>query len=109
MATKPRRVHVTLPGPVWDLVGRISELTGQPKASIIGELVGELVPVLETTVEALTFVEKGRAREAQRLLANFSAEAVGGLMQQQLELDSAIDARTIEGRKARRRARAGTT
>lgn len=111
MATKPRRVHVTLPAPVWELVGRIAELTGQPRASVIGELVSELQPVMESTIEALEYVKKGRPLEAQRVLANMGAAAVSDLCQQQLSLDDAIaealDGRTIEGRKARRRARAG--
>ena len=106
MAVKRKRVNVTLSWPLWELVGEVSEHTGQPKAGIITELLEEVRPALESTIEALRVV-KERPHEAQRLMANFSAQAVSDLMQQQLELDKALDARTLEGRKARRAARAG--
>lgn len=103
---RSRRVQVTLPWSLWELVTELADLTGTPRSSIIAELLVEVRPALETTIDALKLI-KDRPLEAQRLMANFTAENIGYVMQQQLELNDAIDGRTVEGRKQRRRGNAG--
>lgn len=105
---KRRRVQVTLSWPMWELIGQVSDLTDIPKAAVISELLDDIRPALEETIKALRVV-KERPLEAQRMMARFSAQAVSDLMQQQLSLDDEIDGRTVEGRKARRAARARAT
>lgn len=110
MATSKTRVYVTLSDQVNRLVEELSTVTGTPRATIVSEMLDQVAPVLETMIEAIRIV-KEQPREAQRLMANFGAEAVGNLMQQQIEFDQTlneIDARTMEGKKAKRRARPAT-
>nr|CRY97650.1 hypothetical protein [uncultured prokaryote] len=102
MPTKRKRLNVTLSDRVWALVDEVHELTGTPKAAVISEMLDEVAPVFQTQIQALRVLNES-PREAQRLIQNFAAESVGRLMQQQLELDAVIDARTVEGRKAKRR------
>lgn len=101
------RVAVTLSPESLRLLDEISEALEQPKSALVAELVDAALPALQATVEALRVI-KEQPREAQRLMANFGAQAVMELSQQQLELDAAIDARTVKGKRARRR-RDGTS
>lgn len=108
MATKRKRVNVTLSDEVWALVNEVHELTGTPKAAVISEILDEVAPVFQNTIHALRIV-KEQPREAQRLVQNFANEAIGKATQAALDLDAAIDARTVKGQRARRRRDAGTT
>ena len=107
MATKRKRLNVTLSDEVWALVNEVHALTGTPKSAVISEILDEIAPVFQNTINALRIVQD-QPREAQRLIQNFANESVGKLAQAQLNLDAAIDARTVKGKRARRR-RDGTT
>ena len=107
MATKRKRLNVTLSDEVWALVDEVHALTGTPKAAVISEILDEVAPVFQTQIQALRMIQDS-PREAQRLIQNFANESVAKLAQQSLELDAAIDARTVKGKKARRR-RDGTS
>lgn len=104
---KRKRLQVTLSDEVWALVEEVHALTGTPKAAVISEILDEIAPAFQNTINALRIV-KEQPREAQRLVQNFANEAIGKVAQAQLDLDSAIDARTVKG-KARRRRDAGAT
>ena len=100
------RVQLTLSAEAMALLDEISGLLEQPKASLVSELVDSALPALQTTVQALRVI-KEQPRQAQQLIQNFGAQAVGDLMQAQLELDASIDKRTVKGKRARRSS--GTT
>lgn len=105
MSARRKRVMVSVSDEVMALVEQVHQLTGQSRSMVISEILDEVAPAFQATIEALRIV-KERPRDAQRLLANFGAEAVGSLMQEQLDFDeklNALDARTMEGKKARRR------
>ena len=105
MSARRKRVMVSVSDEVIALVEQVHQLTGQSRSMVISEILDEVAPAFQATIEALRIV-KERPRDAQRLLANFGAEAVGSLMQEQLDFDeklNALDARTMEGKKARRR------
>lgn len=102
MTVKRKRLQLTLSDPVWALVNEVHELTGTPKAAIISEILDEVAPVFQTQIQALR-VLKDSPREAQRLIQNFSNENVSRLAQANLDLDLAIDARTVQGQRAKRR------
>ena len=108
MAAKQKRLQVTLSPEVRALVEELHQLTGTPRAAIVAELLDEIAPVFQTTIHALRIVSE-QPREAQRLIQNFSNEAIGKLAQATLDLDSAIDGRTVKGKRARRRLGDGPT
>lgn len=100
MATRNKRVQVALSDEVTRLVDELHELTGQTKSSIISELMDQVAPALQTTIQAIKLLQE-QPREAQRLIQNFTNEAVLGVTQASLDLDAAIDARTQKGKRAR--------
>ena len=108
MAAKQKRLQVTLSPEVRALVEEVHQLTGTPRAAIVSEMLDEIAPVFQNTIHALRIV-KEQPREAQRLVQNFANEAIGKATQAALDLDAAIDARTVKGQRARRRRDAGTT
>ncbi len=107
MAAKQKRLQVTLSPEVRALVEEVHQLTGTPRAAIVAEILDEIAPAFQNTIHALRIV-KEQPREAQRLIQNFANEAIGKATQASLDLDAAIDARTVKGKRARRR-RDGTT
>lgn len=100
MATKRKRLNVTLSDEVWALVDEVHALTGTPKSAVISEILDEVAPVFHNTIQALRIVAE-QPREAQRLIANMANEAIGKVAQSQLELDAHIDARTLKGKRAK--------
>ncbi len=107
MAAKQKRLQVTLSPEVRALVEEVHQLTGTPRAAIVSEMLDEIAPVFQNTIHALRIV-KEQPREAQRLIQNFANEAIGRATQAALDLDAAMDGRTVKGQRARRR-RDGTT
>lgn len=107
MAAKQKRLQVTLSSEVRALVEEVHQLTGTPRAAIVSEMLDEIAPVFQNTIHALRIV-KEQPREAQRLIQNFANEAIGKATQAALDLDAAMDGRTVKGQRARRR-RDGTT
>ena len=108
MTTKRKRLQVTLSDEVWELVNEVHALTGTPKAAVISEILDEVAPVFQNTIQALRIV-KEQPREAQRLIQNMANSAIVQASQAALDLDSALDARTVKGKRARRRASAGAS
>lgn len=105
-----KRVQVTLSAEAWDLLTRISDALEQPKASILAELVEELLPSMGNTIDAIRLAKEGQAREAQRLVTNFGAEAVMTLQQAQLEFDRLLtEDEKKKGKGKRRRRRDGAS
>ena len=98
-----KRVAVTLSPEGLAMINELSALTGQPKSALLSEMVDTALPAFQTTVQALRVIQE-QPREAQRLLANFTAGALRDVSQAQLDLDTAIDARTVKGKRGRRRA-----
>ena len=102
MATKRKRLNVTLSDDVWALVDEVHELTGTPKSAVISEILDEIAPVFQNTIEALRIV-KEQPREAQRLMQNFANESIVKATQAALDFDAAMDGRTVKGKRSRRR------
>ena len=100
-----KRVQVTLSQEAWKLVAECSDLVGQSRSSLIAELLDSALPALQVVIEAHRTI-KDQPREVQRLVANFGSEATRDLAQAQLDLDAAIDKRTVKGKRSARGARA---
>lgn len=96
------RVAVTLTPEGMKVLDELAELLQQPKAAVVAELIDEALPALQTAIQALRIAAE-QPREAQRLIGQYAAKATRELSQQQLDLDAAIDARTVKGKRARRR------
>ena len=103
-----KRIQVTLSDEAWTLLDALSEASKQPRAAMIAELVDMALPALMTMLEAVKVIND-QPREAQRLLNNFTSKAMMDVSQAQLELDSSIDARTVKGKRARRKGSDGPT
>ena len=101
---KRARIQVTPSPELWRLIDLVHEKTGQPRSALVAEMLDAVAPAIQTTLRAIELAESA-PREAQQLLSTFSAKAVSDLMQQQLDLDAAIDARTVKGKRARGRKR----
>ena len=102
MPAKQKRLQITLTPEVWALVDEVHTLTGTPKAAIISEILDQVAPVFTNQIQALRLL-KEQPREAQRLIQNFANESVGKLAQASLDLDAAIDGRTVKGKREGRR------
>jgi hypothetical protein len=82
MPTLRKRINITPSDEVWALIDQVHALTGTPKAAIVSELLEEIAPVFQTTIQALSLV-KEQPREAQRLVQNFANESVASLVRQE--------------------------
>ena len=108
MATKRKRLQITLSDEVWALVEEIHGLTGDSKSAVISEMLDMVAPALQTQVGALRVLQEN-PREAQRLVQNFANQAVGQLAQASLDLDAALDGRTVKGKRAKKGGPRGRT
>lgn len=100
MPTIRRRIQLTPSDEVMALIDEIHTLTGTPKAAILCEILDEVAPVFQSQLQALRMLQD-RPREAQRIIQNFANEAVGKLAQANLDLDKALDPRTVKGKRAK--------
>lgn len=101
MATKRPRVFVTTTPQVMAALDKLQALTGQSKSGMISELIDAALPALQAAIEALQVV-KEQPREAERLMAAYTAHAINAATQEQIDFGRALDARTMEGKRARR-------
>ena len=102
MPTKRPRLAITLSPEAQVFIREVAQLTRQSQAAIATELIDAALPAMQAGIEAIRLAASGADREAQRLLSHISAESVGMLMQAQLDLDVAIDGRTVKGKRRRR-------
>lgn len=84
------RVAVTFAPEAYELLDELSQLLGQPKSSLVSELVSEALPALKATVEAVR-IAKQQPKEAERLMADYAARASMKLSEAQVELHDAVD------------------
>jgi predicted DNA-binding protein len=71
------------------LLRELSQLTGQPPATITRELLDEAVPALQLAVESIRDAKK-RPERVQAAMSRFAARAINDLTQAQLDLDTAM-------------------
>ena len=99
--TSPRspRIQVTLSPEARHLFEKLSELTGQSMSAMLAEIADTALPALQNTVDALEAAKAGKFDEVRRLTSRFAHQATADLAQEQLDLDTAIDARTVKGKR----------
>ena len=98
MSTKVPRIAVTLSPEARRLVEEVATLTKRSHSSIVSELLDAALPALQAVRDALRVI-KDQPHEAQRLMARVTNQALVDVAQAQLDLDTAIDARTVKGRR----------
>ena len=104
MARKPNRnprVQVTLTPEAMAMLDELASLTGQAKSAIVSELVDVALPAMQVTLDALRVVHR-QLGEARRLLSQFAHQQTAALAQAQLDLDVALDGRTVKGKRQKR-------
>jgi hypothetical protein len=104
MVVKRKRLQVTLSDELWAVLDELHKLTDTPKASILSDMLDQMAPMFQTTVQALRVI-KDQPREAERILTRFSADAVNRLTAEQLSFADQLDAadgRTLKGQRVRR-------
>ncbi len=69
------RVMVQLSLEARVLLDRMTAASGQPKSSLIAELVDAALPAVANALEAIEHVKVGRVEEASRLMSRFAHEA----------------------------------
>ena len=62
MATKNPRITITLEPQLHAILRRLSQLTNNSQSALIGDLLGESVPIFERMVEVLSAAEAMRAQ-----------------------------------------------
>lgn len=82
------RMHVTPSETSLLLLLELSKLTGKGAATIVRELLDEAIPALEMSVQLMRDAKR-RPEQVQAAMARYSARAINGLTQAQLDLDSA--------------------
>lgn len=102
MPTKVPRVAVTLTPEARKLVEEVGALTNRSHSAIVSELLDAALPALQAVRDALRVIAD-QPREAQRLMERVTNQALVDVAQAQLDLDAAIDARTVKGKRVRPR------
>ena len=102
MAAKRPRVLVTTTPDVTATLDTLHELTGKSRSMMVAELLEACLPALQASIEALKVV-KEQPREAERLMAAYTAQSIHDVTQEQLEFSRALDSRTMKARIERRK------
>ncbi len=110
ISTSPSRVFrvmVQLSSEARVLLDCMTAASGQSKLFLIAELVDAALPAVANVLEAIEHAKAGRVEEASRFMSRFAYEVISDLAQQQLQLEQLVDARTIAGKRAKRRGSSG--
>lgn len=107
MKNKNRRLQITLTPEAWALVNEVHDRTGRAKSGIISEVLDWVLPVLQNQLDALRLASE-QPQEAQRIVARQANELIGMMAQSQLDLDAAIDGRTVKGKRTKKGPQDGT-
>ena len=106
MATRPTknpRIAFVPSDAVHALMEQVSKLSGQSKASIVSELMDEVAPVVQGQIDALMALAASPDK-AKQYVQDYAMKAMHDIAQTTMDFAASEDARTVEGKKARRRA-----
>ena len=68
-----KRIALSVPPEMEEVLDKISDLTGQPKTKIILEMLEQYVPVLEQTLEALEQIRDNK-EDALSIVQKFAGD-----------------------------------
>lgn len=87
-----RRLLITPSAEVLAILDEIHGLTGQYRATIVREVLDNVMPILASQLEAVRYVKQGRFTEAQAVVAEMMATNISKATQAQLDLGAAVKA-----------------
>jgi predicted DNA-binding protein len=67
MPTQGPRINLTIPPDLFELLGQLASLTGQPRSTIVRELLIEATPQFQAIVEALTLAKQKKIEALESL------------------------------------------
>ncbi len=68
-----KRIALSVPPDMEEVLDKISDLTGQPKTKIILEMLEQYLPVLEQTLKALEQIRDNK-EDALNIVKNFAGD-----------------------------------
>lgn len=93
MAHQNPRVNLTVPPDIFDLLGRLSDVTGQPKATIVRELLIDAKPHFEAIIQALILAKEQKVEALESLVPTLDR-----LSQEAKDLGQSFRVQTREAR-----------
>lgn len=75
MPTVKRRIGLSVPDDVDEVLTGIASLTSRPKTSLIVELLEQSLPNLKVTLEAMRMAQQGKQETALTLMADLLRDA----------------------------------
>lgn len=103
MATRVQRVAFVPSPHVRALLEEVSALSGQSMGSLVSEMMDEVAPVVRGQLDALKSLA-ANPEKARQYVQDYATQAVHDIAQISMDFAASEDARTVEGKKARRRA-----
>ena len=97
MAAKRPRVLVTTTPDVTAALDSLNALTGKSRSMMVAELLEACLPALQASIKALEVV-KEQPREAERLMAAYTAHSINAVTQEQMEFSRALDSRSMQAK-----------
>ena len=83
-----KRLALSLPDDLDLALTKLSQLTGQPKSSIITEILSDALPFIAQVTEAIVEAKEGQLHQAVQTTAKFLEEATLKINQSHLDLGS---------------------
>jgi predicted DNA-binding protein len=80
MPSKKPRLALTLPPETRDAIRDLAEATGKPEATVVAELLGEMVPQLHDLAKLTRAAKTGSKRAAQAALRDLMGNAMAEIM-----------------------------
>lgn len=80
-----KRVALSLPPKIDDILTELSKLTAQPKTVIITELLSDSLPIFEQVIKAINEAKQGHEQLAIETMGKFLAETSNSLNQAHIE------------------------
>jgi hypothetical protein len=75
MPTEKRRIALSVPDEIDEVLAGIASITSRPKTSLIVELLQESLPQLRGTLEAMKMAQQGKSDGALSLMADLLRDA----------------------------------
>ncbi len=102
MATKVPRINVTPTPELRALLVELHQVSGKSLSAIAAELLEEIAPVLRMQIEAMKAIQSA-PEQARQIIQEQALQQIGVIGQAALEFEKQEDARTVRGKRMKRR------
>jgi SET domain-containing protein len=103
MTTKLPRIAFVPSEQVHELLRELSTLSGQSLASLVSEMMDEIVPVFQGQISAIRQIAAS-PEKAREYVHDYATKAMADISQTVIEYAPTHDPRSVEGKKEKRRA-----